>query len=432
MPQPQAYERQTDFTERDGDDTDHPALNQELDAAALSINQIRGNLALIQRDDGSLKNGVVTPDSLAPETFIALQGNVADAVADAEAAAQSALTSATTANTARDAAVAAAAAAQTSQSAAALNAGTASTAAAAATGAQAAVAASAAAALVSENNADTSEAAALASQNAAAASAAAALADKNAAAVSAAAALVSANGAAASATTATAQAVIATAQASTSTTKAGEAVISAAAAAASQVAAEASALAASGYVTGDVAETFATTARAGFVMGSGRTIGNAASAATERANADTWPLFSLLYASMANTEAAVSGGRGASAAADYAANKTIALPDLRGRAAVGKDDMGGTTASRMTLAGAGIVGTTLGATGGAQTHTLTIAQLPSHNHASSAENTPTQRPVGGGSVESATAGVNGTGFTGGGGAHNNTQPSYIVNKIIKL
>ena len=55
MTQPQAYNRQTDFTEREGDDTDHAALNQELDAAAQSVNQIRTNLAQIQKDDGSLQ-----------------------------------------------------------------------------------------------------------------------------------------------------------------------------------------------------------------------------------------------------------------------------------------------------------------------------------------------------------------------------------------
>ena len=236
MPQPQAYERQTDFTERDGDDTDHAALNQELDAAALSIEGIRDNLALIQNDDGGLKNAVVTPESLAPETFTALQGDVAGAVAEAEAAAQSALTSATTANTARDQAVAAATAAQTSQTATALNAGTASTAAGAASASQTAAAASAAAALVSENNADASEAAALASANAGAVSAAAALADKNAAAASAAAALASANGASASATTATTQAGTATTQAGIATVQAGIATTKAADAAASAAA----------------------------------------------------------------------------------------------------------------------------------------------------------------------------------------------------
>ncbi len=234
MPQPQAYERQTDFTERDGDDTDHAALNQELDAAALSIEGIRDNLALIQKDDGGLKNAVVTPESLAPETFTALQGNVAGAVAAAETAAQSALTSATTANTARDQAVAAAAAAQTSQTAAALNAGTASTAAGAASASQTAAAASAGAALVSENNADASEAAALGSANAAAVSAAAALTDKTAAAASAAAALTSAN----NADTSEAAALASQNAAATSATNSGN---SATAAAASQAAAAASA-----------------------------------------------------------------------------------------------------------------------------------------------------------------------------------------------
>ena len=32
--QPQKYERTTDFTERDGDDTDHASINAEFDAAA--------------------------------------------------------------------------------------------------------------------------------------------------------------------------------------------------------------------------------------------------------------------------------------------------------------------------------------------------------------------------------------------------------------
>lgn len=56
------------------------------------------------------------------------------------------------------------------------------------------------------------------------------------------------------------------------------------------------------------------------------------------------------------------------------------VPDLRGRVIAGKDDMGGTAASRMTSAGSGVDGTNIGASGGAQTHTLSSTQsgLPAH------------------------------------------------------
>ncbi len=74
MAQPQEYSRDTDFTEREGDDTDHAALNAELDAAALSINQVRMNLAQIQKDDGSLQSGVVGLDQLKPELLDGIPG----------------------------------------------------------------------------------------------------------------------------------------------------------------------------------------------------------------------------------------------------------------------------------------------------------------------------------------------------------------------
>lgn len=122
----------------------------------------------------------------------------------------------------------------------------------------------------------------------------------------------------------------------------------------------------------------ATTAPTGWVRANGRTIGNASSSGTERANADTEDLFSFLWTNFADAQCAVSSGRGASAAADYAANKTIALPDLRGRGFFGLDDMGSTAATRL---GTVITDeTTNGASGGAETTTLSTTHLPSHTH----------------------------------------------------
>lgn len=106
MAQPQEYQREYDFTERDGDDTNHAEINAELDGAALSINQIRDNLALIQRDDGALANGIVTAAALAAglydEITETVAGGIDGQVLQAETAAAAANIAATSANTARD------------------------------------------------------------------------------------------------------------------------------------------------------------------------------------------------------------------------------------------------------------------------------------------------------------------------------------------
>ena len=59
---------------------------------------------------------------------------------------------------------------------------------------------------------------------------------------------------------------------------------------------------------------------------------------------------------------------------------TFNVPDLRGRGVFGQDNMGGSAASRITVAGGNFDGTVLGGAGGTQNHTLTTAEMPVHNH----------------------------------------------------
>lgn len=68
---------------------------------------------------------------------------------------------------------------------------------------------------------------------------------------------------------------------------------------------------------------------------------------------------------------------------------TFNLPDARGRGLFGKDDMGGGAANRITNAESGITGTNLGASGGVESHQLSDAEMPSHNHAGTASGTTT-------------------------------------------
>lgn len=56
------------------------------------------------------------------------------------------------------------------------------------------------------------------------------------------------------------------------------------------------------------------------------------------------------------------------------------MPDMRGRVAAGKDDMGGTAANRITAAISGAAGSVLGAVIGSEGVALTTGQIPAHNH----------------------------------------------------
>lgn len=111
---------------------------------------------------------------------------------------------------------------------------------------------------------------------------------------------------------------------------------------------------------------------------------------------------------------------------------TFNLPDLRGRVVAGQDDMGGSSANRLTGGGSGLDGDILGYTGGSETHTLTVSELAAHTHstydlwAQHAGNPQSPPPF---EVQNTTGGT--TGSTGGNSAHNNVQPTIILNYIIK-
>ena len=74
MPQAPAYDRTKNFINDNPDRTDHAALNAELDAVAVSINALRDNAALLQNDDGTLKNALVSVASLSTEVLNLMTG----------------------------------------------------------------------------------------------------------------------------------------------------------------------------------------------------------------------------------------------------------------------------------------------------------------------------------------------------------------------
>lgn len=111
---------------------------------------------------------------------------------------------------------------------------------------------------------------------------------------------------------------------------------------------------------------------------------------------------------------------------------TFNIPDLRGRVGVGLDNLGGTDAGRLDVAN------TLGGSGGAQKHQLTIGEMAKHAHdyqelmgwGSGSATVPywdgnTARAAYGGTWYA-------TGEEGGDVPHNNMQPYLLLGKIIKV
>lgn len=147
------------------------------------------------------------------------------------------------------------------------------------------------------------------------------------------------------------------------------------------------------------------------------------------------------YAPLFSVIGTVYGGTGAS---------SFILPDLRGRSPFGKDDMGGSAASRITNTGtdnSGILGTTLGSVGGDQRmHQHTHTQN-NHNHGvnisgtlinwNSAAGSSTRVNLSGsyGSYNNAytmdVVGATATNNNMGTGGSQNMPPAIILNYIIK-
>ena len=198
------------------------------------------------------------------------------------------------------------------------------------------------------------------------------------------------------------------------------------------------------FTTGDVKLTFKTVADSGWLMMNDGTIGDGFSGATF-ADPTAQALFTLLWTNVNDAWASVSTGRGVSAAADWAAHKTIALTKALGRAlAIGGSGSGEATARA------------LGQNLGEENHALLTAEVPplsfsgttggqSADHTHSIAHGAATALFAGSSVAAADSSSGNTGGTsndhthgfsgttdGGGGLHNNMQPTSFLNAMIKL
>ncbi len=97
------------------------------------------------------------------------------------------------------------------------------------------------------------------------------------------------------------------------------------------------------------------------------TIGNIGSGATQRAGKEVYQLYKTLWDNIADEQAPVSTGRGATATADFLAGKTIRFPVTLGQA--------------LASFGGAVIGQTSGAA--SSSVTLAAANIPAHTHTTS-------------------------------------------------
>ncbi|HHF7350837.1 TPA: hypothetical protein ACPSKZ_000687 [Legionella anisa] len=172
--------------------------------------------------------------------------------------------------------------------------------------------------------------------------------------------------------------------------------------------------------TGDVRVSLTTSAPRGWIPMNDGSIGNVGSLASIRRNKDTFQLFKTIWDGVVDPFAPVSDGRGASALADFLANKTLTLPRSLGRALAGAG------------AGSGLTARSLGQFLGSET--ISAAAMPAHTHGPLAGTGFIQS--GGGTI-AASIGTSfsigaTTGVTGGGAADGNMPPTTFMNVFIKL
>jgi hypothetical protein len=189
------------------------------------------------------------------------------------------------------------------------------------------------------------------------------------------------------------------------------------------------------WTTGDVKITLKNSPDTGWIFMDDGSIGSASSGADTRANADTEDLYTLLWNGISDTHCPVTGGRGASAASDFAANKKMGIPKVLGRALA------------VAGVGSGLTSRALGSVIGTEDainviHTHSVSD-PGHSHtwnytaagAGATAGTITAGAAvgsnGGGPTSSDITGL-GIDNSGSSGTGQNMQPTTFFNIMIKL